>query len=90
MRDGIKRVEGYFEYLKFQLDEVKKKKKCKEQKMKDYIYIYREDIDGYRQICMIYNTVTRGGNKGIKKQSGSKELIESQATERKGLDTLNE
>lgn len=39
---------------------------------------------------MIYNTVTRGGNKGIKKQSGSKELIESQATERKGLDTLNE
>lgn len=88
MRDGIKRVEGYFEYLKFWLDEVKKKKM---QRVEDErLYIYREDIDGYRQICMIYNTVTRGGNKGIKKQSGSKELIESQATERKGLDTLNE
>lgn len=87
MRDGIKRVEGYFEYLKFWLDEVKKKMQRVED---ERLYIYREDIDGYRQICMIYNTVTRGGNKGIKKQSGSKELIESQATERKGLDTLNE
>lgn len=43
MRDGIKRVEGYFEYLKFWLDEVKKKKRKKMQRVEDerlYIYIY--------------------------------------------------
>lgn len=46
MRDGIKRVEGYFEYLKFWFDEVKKKKM---QRVEDErLYIYREDIDGYR------------------------------------------
>lgn len=46
MRDGIKRVEGYFEYLKFWLDEVKKKKNAKSRRWK-IIYIYREDIDMY-------------------------------------------
>lgn len=45
MRDGIKRVEGYFEYLKFWLDEIKKKMQRVED---ERLYIYREDIDGYR------------------------------------------
>lgn len=35
MRDGIKRFEGYFEYLKFWLDGVKKKKN-KLQRVDDY------------------------------------------------------
>lgn len=39
MRDGIKRVEGYFEYLKFWLDEVKKKKMQRVEDERLYIYI---------------------------------------------------